>query len=91
MTNEQLAVLLDGIQQELDSAIRETRAMIAEDRPKVHERRHQARELCLMPFCQNPDHFVEGAYDDPVNELAFLDEVSGSIGGRIDMLRQGKS
>lgn len=88
MTNEQLAVLLDGIQQELDSAIREARAMLAADRPKVRERRHQPPSLCFNPLCENPEHFREGMYDDPVRELAILDEVSSSVGGRIDMLRR---
>lgn len=86
MTNEQLAILLDGIQRELDLAIGDARTQLSIGRPTTTERRHQSPEMCFRIGCQNPEHFVMVEIADPVIELSALDDVSAELGYRISLL-----
>lgn len=89
MTNEQLAILLDGIQSELNDALLEARMQLAADRPKQKHREHVAGRMCpnLFTKCENPEHWEWVEVDDPVIELAAIDAVLERLGGRVDLLR----
>lgn len=86
MTNEQLAILLDGINTELGNAICEVRTALAADRPKRPAERHDAQD-CFGFNCTNPEHFCTVMEDDPVDELTPLDTFWQNLVDRIAALR----
>lgn len=86
MTNEQLAVLLDTLQDELIAALAEVRELIAAARPRIQVERH-VETKCAGFLCKNPEHFGMTEELDPVSELAPLDALVEHLGRRMDMLR----
>lgn len=86
MTDAQLAVLLDALQDELATAIAEARELIAMGRTPTQVERH-IEPKCMGYFCKNPDHFGMVKEPDPVSELAPLDDIIDRLDRRVEMLR----
>lgn len=87
MTNEQLAILLDGVYQSLSFAIDDARRSIAETRPQSTERVH-TDVRCSGLFCQNNDHFSMIPVADSVDELGPLDSMLRQLEDQIGTLRR---
>jgi len=86
MTNEQLAILLEGILSELNYAIGESRELF--DRPRVPERVHAPADLfCLGLGCTNPEHYTDVMVLPHMPELLPFDILCDQIEQRIDTLK----
>jgi len=86
MTNEQLAILLEGILSELNYALGNAREMF--DRPRVPERVHAPADLsCLGLGCTNPEHYTEIVVI-PTPELMPIIDLCDDISDRIKTLRK---
>ena len=83
MTNEQLAVLLDGIASELSEAIEQARDLF--DRPGTTMRMHQPPSFCFNPQCAIPEHFQEITVVE-IPELVPLETLHGVLVNRIERL-----
>ena len=87
MTNEQLAILLEGILSELNYAIGDSRELF--DRPRVPERIHApADTFCLGFNCENPEHYKDVMVIPYIPELAPIEYLCDDISDRIKTLRK---
>ena len=87
MTNEQLAILLEGILSELNYAIGESRELF--DRPRIPERVHAPANLsCLGLGCNNPEHYDVVMVLPHMIELTPIEGLCDDISDRIKALRK---
>lgn len=87
MTNEQLAILLEGILSELNYAIGESRELF--DRPRVTERVHAPADIyCLGLGCTNPEHYTDVMVLPHIIELTPIEGLCDDISDRIKALRK---
>lgn len=86
MTNEQLAVLLECLADELADAIESVRDVLADQRPLVCTRVHVVEHLVIFT-CNDPEHYDERLVPDPIVELQPLDGVLERLTSRIELLK----
>ncbi len=85
MTNEQLALLLTGLADELEEALGQARSVLSEGRPGKPERVHVSG-TCFSFNCQNPEHWHNVERPDPVGELDDIDTFLSNLRNRIHIL-----
>lgn len=91
MTNEQLAILLEGIYSELDVAIAETEEIlrsVLNPPPEKHRVHVASFDRCPRMFgpCDNPEHYVENESPAPIVELIRIGRVRDALMDRIRLL-----